>query len=105
MKLPAEIMKSLDLEHLSGILIREEYLKALKAMVEYAEIEHLQNRTDDNEDDLEEVGRSETGPLGTRLANLFLNLLPDFKLSRRGFILLGHPGIGEGRNLLSKSLK
>ena len=90
------ISELLDYSGLSGILIREEYTKALNAVIRFAE---TGKAADDDEN--KESDQSEAGVDDDHYYNLFLNL-SDCQKSNGGFIVIGHPGIGESPNLSLK---
>ena len=89
---------------LLGVLIRDEYMEALKAVIEYSSkrttnfptvVSHGGDRKD-NEDDM----RVDDDTLSAPFRNPFLDPPAQLVSYRGGFILVGHPGIGEQHRFL-----
>jgi len=101
MKLHDEINELLDLgksSGVSGVLIREEYVQALRAVIEFAEEGTFVFPTDDEE----ESEQNATQVHDTYFENPFSKLSAKSLSLMGGFILTGHPGIGEYHNVSSK---
>src|SRR5262249_41755081 len=81
---------------ISTALIRDEYMIALKALVEFAANGKTEILTDEQDDEMQ-VDESDSPTLAP-LQNPFLSLQP-FVPQGSGFIVLGHPGIGELKSL------
>ena len=89
---------------LTGALIREEYSKAFRAVIDFAatgKVNYLTEAASDDEP--RESGQNEIGVQDSYL-NPFVNL-PATRSKRGGFILIGHPGIGEYTPSLSSKSK
>jgi hypothetical protein len=74
----------------SGFLIREEYGEAPRALVEYYKTGRLRAVDESNGDDSQ---FNHDSCLANPFDELSLSTLPDDDVG--GFILIGHPGIGE----------
>jgi len=80
--------------HLLGVLIREEYTEAFRAVVEFSQTRRAKRRTEVTDDETEESHQSKTGAQDFYL-NPFSNISATLSVSKGGFILIGHPGIGK----------
>ena len=89
---------------LTGALIREEYSEAFRAVIlEFATTGEFNDLTEAASD--EELGQNEIGVQDSEsYLNPFINL-PHTRSKRKGFILIGHPGIGEYTPSLSPKIQ
>ena len=89
---------------LTGALIREEYSKAFRAVIDFAATGKFNYLTEAaSDDEPRESGQNEIGVQDSYL-NPFVNLLAT-RSKRGGFILIGHPGIGEYIPSLSSKIQ
>jgi Crinkler effector protein N-terminal domain len=85
---------------LKGVLIREEYKEAFRAAIEFAETGEANCLTEAAADDESELHQNEA-----EVQDSYLNPFSDISDTRSrqgGFILIGHPGIGEYHSLSPK---
>ena len=80
------------------MLIREEYIEALLAVIEYYGGGEAGILTNPNKMDIDDPD------VLTLLSELFSNSSLQKPTTRSGFILLGHPGIGKKKSLWLTSL-
>jgi hypothetical protein len=96
LRVQAWINELMEAPCVSGFLIRTEFRKALRALVEFSTTGKYQFSTVDTEIEGEEVAIpvNDDGSL-VALENPFLNPAAALVSEKGGFILLGHPGIGK----------
>ena len=84
---------------LKGVLLRKEYNEAFKAVIKFAESGEGKRLTETASDESQE-SQNELG-VQDSYVNPFLNISGSLP-ARGGFILLGHPGIGEYTQFITK---